>query len=183
MICTILAGTRAFISQPRTTLARRATPGGARTSLALADFSLLSNNNESALTTIVQSSTFITAATSDLSLRNSDVVVFIAGIIPFIWATIEFWRRIAVGEPFGTGKDSVVIVRPSTTTTTIGQDGNPSQSRGRQTLGQGALIVAYILFGVAAGVIVLALYSVLSSSNSMEPSLPLSLQEQAQSLL
>ena len=25
------------------------------------------------------------------------------------WATIEFWRRIAVGESFGTGKDSVII--------------------------------------------------------------------------
>jgi hypothetical protein len=29
--------------------------------------------------------------------------------VPFVWAGIEFWRRIAVGDPFGTGTDSVLI--------------------------------------------------------------------------
>ena len=39
----------------------------------------------------------------------SDVIVFVIGSIPFLWATWEFWRRIAVGLPFGTGSDSVVF--------------------------------------------------------------------------
>jgi hypothetical protein len=95
---------------------------------------------------------------SDLSLRNVNVWIFLAGIFPFAWATAEFWRRIAVGEPFGTGKDSVRIV-------SIGKDDVPTQSRGRQTLGQGALVVAYILFGLAAGSIGLTLYSVLTSTS------------------
>lgn len=92
--------------------------------------------------------------TNDLSLANKDVVVFIAGITPFAWATVEFWRRIAVGEPFGTGTDSVYI----------GKDNAPNQSRGRQTLDSGAFLVAYVLFGIAAGVIGLTLYSVMSST-------------------
>jgi hypothetical protein len=65
---------------------------------------------------------------SDLSLRNVNVWIFLAGIFPFAWATVEFWRRIAVGEPFGTGKDSVRIV-------SIGKDDVPTQSRGRQSAG------------------------------------------------
>eukprot|EP00568_Trieres_chinensis_P008745 CAMPEP_0183303860 /NCGR_PEP_ID=MMETSP0160_2-20130417/9148_1 /TAXON_ID=2839 ORGANISM="Odontella Sinensis, Strain Grunow 1884" /NCGR_SAMPLE_ID=MMETSP0160_2 /ASSEMBLY_ACC=CAM_ASM_000250 /LENGTH=183 /DNA_ID=CAMNT_0025466825 /DNA_START=33 /DNA_END=584 /DNA_ORIENTATION=- len=83
-----------------------------------------------------------------------DTVVFIVGIIPFAWATVEFWRRIAVGASFGTGEDSVVI---------IGEDGAPQSSRGRRVLGKGALAVAYLLFGVAALSIGIAVYSVLVS--------------------
>ena len=94
--------------------------------------------------------------TNDLSLANKDVIVFLAGITPFAWATVEFWRRIAVGEPFGTGTDSVYI----------GKDNAPNQSRGRQTLDSGAFLVAYVLFGIAAGVIGLTLYSVMSSTST-----------------
>jgi hypothetical protein len=108
----------------------------------------------SALSMLLDPSSSIEIATAaDLSLQNKDVLVFIAGVVPFAWATVEFWRRIAVGEPFGTGKDSVYI----------GKDNAPSESRGRQTLDQGAFTVAYILFGLAAGAIGLTLYSVISS--------------------
>ena len=86
--------------------------------------------------------------------HSTDVAVFVLGIIPFLWASFEFWRRIAVGLPFGTGSDSVVIV---------GEDNNPSSSRGRRTLGKGALVVAYILFGLAAFTVGIAMFSVLSS--------------------
>lgn len=89
-----------------------------------------------------------------LSVTNKDVWVFVAGVIPFAWATVEFWRRIAVGEPFGTGSDSVFI----------GKDNVPSESRGRRTLDRGAFTVAYILFGIAAGIIGLTIFSILSSS-------------------
>ncbi|KAL7457368.1 hypothetical protein ACHAXS_000400 [Conticribra weissflogii] len=93
------------------------------------------------------------------------LVVFIIGIVPFIWATYEFWRRIAFGEPFGTGSDSVVIPSPLTgddakNSVFIGEDGNPTSSRGRRTLGKGALLVAYVLFGVAASVVAIAVASV-----------------------
>ncbi|CAB9496590.1 expressed unknown protein [Seminavis robusta] len=97
--------------------------------------------------------------------NNADVWVFVAGVIPFAWATIEFWRRIAVGESFGTGSDSVTI---------IGQDNNPESSRGRRVLGKDALIVAYILFGIVAGVLGLVLYTVLSTTSSPTEFVPLS---------
>merc|ERR1719223_1671706 len=85
---------------------------------------------------------------------GANIAIFVLGCIPFLWATIEFWRRIAVGESFGTGKDSVII----------GKDGVPSESRGRRVLGKDALIVAYILFAIAGGSIGLAILSVISSS-------------------
>lgn len=86
--------------------------------------------------------------------NETNIVVFIIGLIPFAWATIEFWRRIAVGASFGTGSDSVVI---------IGEDDNPTSSRGRQVLGKGALAVAYVLFGVAALSVGLAVFSVVTA--------------------
>ena len=84
---------------------------------------------------------------------NTDVWVFVAGIIPFAWATFEFWSRIAGGEPFGTSSDSVYI----------GKDNAPEESRGRRVLDKDAFLVAYILFGIAAAAIFLALYSVVTS--------------------
>mmetsp|Transcript_22817 Transcript_22817/g.25146 ORF Transcript_22817/g.25146 Transcript_22817/m.25146 type:complete len:189 (+) Transcript_22817:39-605(+) len=104
----------------------------------------------------IESSNFfqLISTASDLSFGNTDVIVFVIGIIPFGWATVSFWRRIAVGEPFGTGKDSVFI----------GKDDSPSESRGRRTLDKGAFFIAYILFGIAAGIIALTLYSVISTS-------------------
>ena len=91
---------------------------------------------------------------------ETTVAVFIIGVIPFIWATIEFWRRIAVGASFGTGSDAVIIPRPDDDFITIGEDGNPESSRGRRTLDKGALTVAYVLFAVAAGSVGIALASV-----------------------
>ncbi|KAL7523903.1 hypothetical protein ACHAWF_000735, partial [Thalassiosira exigua] len=92
--------------------------------------------------------------------------VFVVGVVPFIWATYEFWRRIAVGASFGTGSDSVVIPSPfeeeeGGDQISIGEDGNPSSSRGRRTLDRGALTVAYVLFAVAGGSVAIALASVL----------------------
>ena len=91
---------------------------------------------------------------SSSSFVNQDFWIFLAGIFPFAWATVEFWSRIAVGKPFGTGKDSVYI----------GKDNAPLESRGRRVLDQGAFTVAYILFGISAGVIGLTMFSVLTSS-------------------
>jgi hypothetical protein len=91
-------------------------------------------------------------------LQNSDVWVFLAGVFPFAWATVEFWRRIAVGEPFGTGSNQVII----------GMDNSPADSRGRQVLGRGAIITAYILFAVAFGTLAIVLYSVISSGSAPE---------------
>ena len=62
---------------------------------------------------------------------EATIAVFIVGIIPFLWATYEFWRRIAVGASFGTGSDSVVIPSPfeeeddDSDLIVIGEDGNP----------------------------------------------------------
>lgn len=89
---------------------------------------------------------------------EQNVAIFIIGVIPFLWATYEFWSRIAVGATFGTGKDAVII-KP----TTIGKDGDSVKSRGRQVLGNGALVVAYVLFAVAIGSVGIALYSVSTS--------------------
>jgi hypothetical protein len=89
----------------------------------------------------------------DFLLKSSDFWVFLAGIFPFAWATVEFWRRIAFGEPFGTSADSVVI----------GIDDSPQDSRGRRVLGKDALITAYILFALAFGTIGVVFYAIFSS--------------------
>lgn len=103
--------------------------------------------------------------------NTANVVVFLIGLIPFGWATVEFWRRIAVGATFGTGRDSVVIPKPQdglldddgNPLITIGEDNNPASSRGRQVLGKDALIVAYLLFAIAAGSVGIAVYSVVTA--------------------
>ncbi len=100
---------------------------------------------------------------------TTTILVFLIGIIPFLWATYEFWRRIAVGASFGTGSDSIIIPSPSDEdkniagSITIGEDNNPNSSRGRRTLDKGALTVAYVLFTVAGGSVAIALASVLMS--------------------
>ncbi|CAH0370936.1 unnamed protein product [Pelagomonas calceolata] len=86
-----------------------------------------------------------------------DTGVFVIGCIPFLWATWEFWRRIAVGASFGTGKDAVVF--------DTGDDADDDQIRrfgGRRVLGKGALAVAYVLFAAAGGSVLLAVYAALN---------------------
>ena len=94
----------------------------------------------------------ITAA-NDVSNINPDVLVFLAGVFPFAWATVEFSRRVMVGEAFGTGSDQIII----------GMDDSPSDSRGRRVLGKGALITAIILFSISFATIGIVLYSVATS--------------------
>lgn len=100
-----------------------------------------------------------TEATATAALSNRDIwIVFLAGVFPFGWATIEFWRRVTVGESFGTSQDSVVIKN------TIGNDNaSPLDSRGRRVLGRGALVTAVVLFVMSFGTLGLVVYSVMSS--------------------
>ena len=85
---------------------------------------------------------------------NSDVWVFLLGVFPFAWATVEFWRRIMFGEAFGTGSDQVII----------GMDDSPEDSRGRRVLGKGALGTAYFLFAASFATLAVVLYAVISSA-------------------
>jgi hypothetical protein len=90
---------------------------------------------------------------------TTTVLVFVVGLIPFAVATVEFWRRVALRLPFGTGggeDESVLIV--------IGDDDNRQLSRGRRVLGNDAIVVALVLFGVAAAVIGIVVASVLTST-------------------
>lgn len=119
---------------------------------------------------ISHAATHVAAATTtdadqETGLLSNQAIIatFIIGLVPFAVATFEFWRRIAVGDSFGTGQDSVVI---------IGQDDAPLSSRGRRVLGKGALVTAYILFGVAAAVLGIVLYAVISSLSLPPPDLP-----------
>lgn len=73
-------------------------------------------------------------------ITTQDSIVFAIGVLPFAWATVEFWRRIAVGESFGTGKDSVII----------GEDLNPESSRGRRVLGKVRLGTNHFAFRTLA---------------------------------
>ena len=85
-----------------------------------------------------------------------DTGVFVIGCIPFVWATWEFWRRIAVGASFGTGKDAIVF--------STEEDPDEDQMRrfgGRRVLGKGALAVAYVLFAAAGGSVLLAVVAAL----------------------
>lgn len=104
-----------------------------------------------------EESSMLLAADDYLSLflSNINVWIFLAGLVPFGWATIEFWRRIAVGEPFGTSSNTSVY---------IGNEFVPNESRGRRrVLDRGAFVVAYVLFGIAAITIGIALYALLTS--------------------
>jgi hypothetical protein len=94
---------------------------------------------------------------------TTTVLVFVAGLIPFAVATVEFWRRVALQLPFGTGnkEESVLIV--------IGDDNDRQLSRGRRVLGKDALIVAIVLFGVAASVVAIVVASVLTSTPPPPP--------------
>lgn len=91
-------------------------------------------------------------------LVGSDLWVFLLGVFPFAWATVEFWRRIMFGEAFGTGSDQIII----------GVDDSPSDSRGRRVLGKGALAVAYFLFSASFATLVVVVYAILSSSSPPE---------------
>ena len=121
---------------------------------------IITTSHDSSTSTISTPSTLPPSSIEGLS-PTTNTIVFLIGIVPFLWATYEFWSRIAVGASFGTGKDSIQI-RPSTTTL-IGQEGNPRKSRGQQVLGDDALIVAYVLFGIAIASVGIAVYSVVSS--------------------
>lgn len=85
--------------------------------------------------------------------KETTIIVFVVGVIPFAIATFEFWRRIAVGASFGTN-DPVVF---------IGENDAPSSSRGKQVLGKDSLITAYIIFAVVIAVLGLVIFSVLTS--------------------
>jgi len=108
--------------------------------------------------TITQQSLSMQDASIEQLSPTTTLIVFIIGLVPFLWATYEFWRRIAFGEPFGTGSDSVII--PSPDQAFIGEDGNTKSSRGRRTLDKSALTVAYVLFAVAASSVIVAVASV-----------------------
>jgi hypothetical protein len=96
-------------------------------------------------------------------ITAQDTIVFVAGAAPFLWATVEFWRRIAVGESFGTGKDSVII-----------NDSSGGRKRPLQrVLGKDAVIAARILFTIAAAsglLVVIAASDVLSGGDGMPSS-------------
>ena len=97
--------------------------------------------------------------TAEMLSPTTAIAVFGIGLIPWTIATYEFWRRIAVGEAFGT-RDPVVF------TAMIGEDDNPVSSRGRQVLGPGALITAYAIFTVVAAILGLVLYSVMTTATT-----------------
>lgn len=137
---------------------------------------------------VVSETEAVEAATAQPLSTAAIVGIFVVGFIPYAVATVEFWRRIAVGASFGTGSDSVVF--PTTTLqnnnnnnnvtsifssfqttslvrsspTFIGQDNDRTSSRGRRILGNDALIAAYILFAVAGGVLGLVTFSLLTSN-------------------
>ena len=105
----------------------------------------------------VATSAIATAQTSviqEIVFNNTDFLIFLAGIFPFVWATVEFWRRVMTGQSFGTGTDSIII----------GIDDAPQDSRGRRILGKGALFTAYALFIIAFGTIGIVGYSVVTSA-------------------
>jgi hypothetical protein len=121
--------------------------------LALPD----SISNVIAPATATASSASSSSAAGTLS-PTTTVLVFVVGLIPFAVATVEFWRRVALRLPFGTGgKDESVLI-------VIGDDNNRQMSRGRRVLGNDAIVVAIVLFGVAAAVIGIVVASVLTST-------------------
>mmetsp|Transcript_18945 Transcript_18945/g.48834 ORF Transcript_18945/g.48834 Transcript_18945/m.48834 type:complete len:148 (-) Transcript_18945:139-582(-) len=85
-------------------------------------------------------------------ITPQDTAIFVLGMIPFVWASNEFWRRIAVDEPFGTTRDSVRI----RDTDDMDDLGRPDGSR--RVLGKGAIRVANLLFAAVAATLALVAY-------------------------
>ncbi len=109
--------------------------------------------------------------TFEPEVRNQDIAVFAAGVLPFVWATGEFWRRVLRGEVFGTGRDKVVIPKPSSFAAEEADldegeagEGKSAKRRapGRQ-LTSAALNAAYALFVIAGGSLALALVAFLQA--------------------
>lgn len=94
--------------------------------------------------------------TFEPEVRKQDLAVFVAGVIPFIWATGEFWRRVLKGEVFGTGKDSVRFE----------MEGVEDTGAGGRKLTSTALNAAYLLFIIAGGSLGLALIAFLQARPS-----------------
>jgi len=116
--------------------------------------------------TMISTLTSSSSSSSSLALNlmtlleednNVNSIIFFLGLVPFAWATVEFWRRISVGESFGSGTDSIII------STTIGVDDSPTDSRGQRVLGKGALLTAYTIFIIAFATLGIVGYSILSS--------------------
>ena len=93
-------------------------------------------------------------------VRGQDIAVFAAGVVPFVWATGEFWRRVLRGEVFGTGRDSVRIDNPFDES-----EGGAGRSSGGRKLTKSALNVAALLFAIAGGSLLLALVAFLQAGN------------------
>ncbi|EKX32568.1 hypothetical protein GUITHDRAFT_166674 [Guillardia theta CCMP2712] len=92
-------------------------------------------------------------------ITAQDTVVFVIGVIPFVWATYEFWRRIAVGEPFGTTKEGSVIIRPE------GQEVKEQKGSPRRVLSTGAIRLAYVLFAAVGASMALVVVAVLQAGS------------------
>jgi hypothetical protein len=99
----------------------------------------------------------LSSSSSEALSKSTAIAIFIVGLIPFAIATVEFWRRIATREPFGTN-DPIYF--------TIGEDDNPMSSRGRRTLGTDALVTAYIIFAIVAVVLGVVIASVVTSPDT-----------------
>lgn len=126
---------------------------------------------------LVQAAAISAAEITPLSKGDAllNTAVFFAGTIPFLYATWEFWRRIAFGQQFGTGDDPVVFPKPgeekqpliveearTKKPRKIGKDGqltigmDADTNRGRRVLGQDALLFAYFLMFAAASTAVIS---------------------------
>ena len=133
---------------PSTTLKKRGSTSSptATTTLTAAALSFTAPMSAFAATLASEAAAMETPTFEPRGITPEDSVIFVIGCVPFVWAAIEFWTRIANGDSFGTGKDSVVI-QP------LGQqyEGN------KRVLGQDAMIAARILFALAfaSGVLVL----------------------------
>lgn len=139
--------------QPRAAMMMMLHPSSLLDSTSLIASNTISLQTAQLTDAIDSTTTAATAVQIEQQDPTTTIIIFIIGIIPFIWATFEFWRRIAIGASFGTTSDSVVIPSPFDNDSdkddgmiTIGEDDNPMSSRGRRTLDRGALTVAYVLF-------------------------------------
>ena len=90
-------------------------------------------------------------------VTSADLVVFVIGLTPFVWAGVEFWRRIAVGASFGTGADSVVIVEDADELVDGADADQLRRFGGRRVLGKGAILTARVLFAGAGATLLLVL--------------------------
>lgn len=99
---------------------------------------------------------------ASLTAENiKDISIFMVGTVPFVWAGIEFNRRVLNNEGFGTSLNRVFFAWPDDDDD---DELNNNNNNNTIVLGKSALSLAYLLFGSAFLITAISIISITTSA-------------------